>query len=70
MGSLLTEGQSITKNSHIDIGKFKNGSTTQGLRLWLNIASISKEGRSLMGFVGEFEEGEPKGGKFIYSDGS
>lgn len=48
----LSEGQSISKNSHIDIGKFKNGLVQQGIRLYLNISSISKEGRTLVGFVG------------------
>ena len=52
MEGVLTEGQSIKKNSHIEMGKFKNDTLLQGIRLYLNISNISKEGKVLMGFVG------------------
>ena len=52
MKGQLKDGQSIRKNSHIDIGKFDQGHISQGLRLFLNIASLSKEGRILVGFLG------------------
>ena len=50
----LIQGQSIKKNSHIDIGKFKEGKITQGIRIYLNIANLNKDNKTLNGFVGEF----------------
>ncbi len=57
MGGELIQGQSIKKNSHIDIGKFKEGKITQGIRMYLNIANLNKDSKTLNGFVGEFEAG-------------
>jgi hypothetical protein len=54
MGGELIEGQSIKKNSYIDIGKFSNGKIVQGTRIYLNIANLNKDSKGLSGFVGDF----------------
>ena len=41
----------------------------QGLRIYLNVSNMNKQGRALAGFCGDFIDGEPRSGKFIFSDG-
>lgn len=42
MENNLVEGSAIKKNEYIDTGKFKNNQIIQGIRLYLNIATINK----------------------------
>jgi hypothetical protein len=52
MASQLIEGQIVKKNSHIDSGKFKQGKIIQGFRIFLNINNLSKDYKTLNGFIG------------------
>lgn len=54
MGGQLIEGQLIKKNSYSDSGKFKAGKIVQGLRIYLNVANLAKDSKTLQGFIGDF----------------
>jgi hypothetical protein len=40
------------------------------MRIYLTVANLTKDNKTLNGFVGDFHEGEPKQGRKIFTDGN